>query len=71
MKDVTEFSETDKCHIEGCFGVPFEYFVIEQQIHAQLVEFHQLSIELRELREAQDRAADDAINASLGHAPLE
>jgi hypothetical protein len=50
--------------------VPFEYFAIEQDIQAQLREFYQLSIELRALREAQDRAVDDAINTSLGNGQL-
>ena len=59
MKDVTEFSETDKCHIEECFGVPFEYFVLQQQVLQRTAEFYRLTIELRELREAQSRSCID------------
>lgn len=71
MKDVTEFSEADKRKIEEVYGVTFEYFAIEQQIHAQLAEFYQLSIELRHLRAMQDQAVDAAISASLGRAQPE
>jgi hypothetical protein len=53
MKDITLFTEAEKRTIEECFGVPFEYFVLQQQVLERTAEFYRLTIELRQLREEQ------------------
>jgi hypothetical protein len=60
MKDVTEFTDAEKRTIEECFGVTFEYFVIEQEVQARYAEFYRLTIDFRQLREVQQRSAVDA-----------
>ena len=60
MKDVTEFTDAEKRTMEECFGVTFEYFVIEQEVQARYAEFYRLTIELHHLHEAQLRNRVDS-----------
>ena len=67
MNNVTAFSDTDKRYTEECFGIDFEYFLLEEAIREDLASLDYLVVKLHRMRAAETVSSTCRITTGNTH----